>query len=320
MRTDTARTLRNELTWSVSRHQKFAECRRAYWFHYYGSWGGWEPEATPSQREIYILKQLGNRFTWAGTIVHAAIRGTLTAIRAKRPVDPDKVLQRVHRVMRQDFVSSREKRQWRDAIRRDFNGLIEHEYGDAVSTEAWHQSWLTVRDALQWFFDSKWPGLAQGLADDDWLEVDNQKLSESSHVVHGVKVFSVPDFAFRHQGRVHAIEWKTGLDERSHELQVVGSALFIARKHAVQPSDIDASVVFLSRGTQQAVKVDQPAIARFHSTFFSSLRAMQSMLANPKKNVAKSHHEFHPTANGALCARCPYRRPCQLTPPPPAGA
>ncbi|HEY6105359.1 MAG TPA: PD-(D/E)XK nuclease family protein, partial [Anaeromyxobacteraceae bacterium] len=34
--------LANEFSWSKSRHDKFQDCRRAYFYAYYGSWGGWE--------------------------------------------------------------------------------------------------------------------------------------------------------------------------------------------------------------------------------------------------------------------------------------
>ncbi len=305
------KTLFNEFSWSNSRHQKFSECRRAYWFHYYRSWGGWEPDAPEWKRQLYVLKQLSNRFMWSGSIAHAAIRGTLTAIRQRRPVRPARVLERVHRVMRQDFVSSREKRQWRDTIRRDFNGLVEHEYSDEVSVEAWHQVWLTTRDALQWFFDSKWPGLAQTLKLDDWLEVDNQDLSQSSHRLGGVKVFAVPDFAYRAGGEVHLIEWKTGLAERTHETQIVGAALYLENRHAVPAGQVRAAVVKLSAGLEASVTVDAPAISRFHALFSASVAAMKAVLAKPAKNIALSQTAFPRAANAAVCVRCPFRRPCR---------
>ncbi len=305
------KTLFNEFSWSNARHQKFAECRRAYWFHYYRSWGGWEPDAPQWKRELYVLKQLSNRFMWAGSIAHAAIRGTLTAIRQRRPVRPDRVLERVHRVMRQDFVSSREKRQWRDTIRRDFNGLMEHEYAESVSAEAWQQAWLTTRDALQWFFDSRWPALAQTLKPDDWLEVDNQELSKSSHTLRGVKVFAVPDFAYRANGEVHLVEWKTGLADRSHEMQVVGAALYVENRHAVPATHVRAKVVKLSAGREEPMTIDRAAIDRFHALFSSSVAAMRSVLAKPTKNIPLSESAFPPAANPLVCARCPFRRPCR---------
>ncbi len=310
------KSLVNEFSWSHARHSKFVECRRAYWFHYYGAWGGWEPKAKPLQRELYVLKRLATRFTWSGSIVHAAIRGTLNAIRAGRPIRPERVLERVHRVMRQDFVFSREKRHRRDLIRRDFNGLVEHEYDDAVAPEAWHAAWLRARDGLTWFFHSRWPALAQSLRKDDWLEVDNPSLDEATHVFRGVKVFAVPDFAYRDRdGSVRLIEWKSGASalERSHETQVVGSAHFVAARHRVDVRHIRATVVAINTPLEVDVPLDPAALARFEHLFDRSVAAMRATLVNEnlKKNVPRSVAAFGPTANTAVCGHCPFRRPCQ---------
>ena len=47
----------DEFSWSRSRDGTFQDCRRRYWFQYYGSRRGWEITADPETREIYILKQ-----------------------------------------------------------------------------------------------------------------------------------------------------------------------------------------------------------------------------------------------------------------------
>ncbi|NPC85605.1 hypothetical protein HPC49_46385, partial [Pyxidicoccus fallax] len=70
-------TLSNDFSWSKSRHEKFSECLRAYYLYYYRSWGGWEADAPKDVRELYVLKKLGNRFSWAGSVVHEAIKDVL---------------------------------------------------------------------------------------------------------------------------------------------------------------------------------------------------------------------------------------------------
>ncbi len=75
--------LTNDFSWSKSRHEKFQDCRRAYYLHYYGSWGGWEDAARPSARQLWVLKKLANRFNWAGNVVHAVIRTRCSG--ARRP-------------------------------------------------------------------------------------------------------------------------------------------------------------------------------------------------------------------------------------------
>ncbi len=74
-------TLVNEFSWSKSRNELFRKCLRQYYFQYYGSWGGWEIDAEPRIRRIYVLKQLQNRHIWAGNKVHDCIKRALRNMR-----------------------------------------------------------------------------------------------------------------------------------------------------------------------------------------------------------------------------------------------
>src|SRR5437867_1167185 len=80
--------IQNEFSWSKSRHEKLSECPRAYYYQYYGSWGGWEaPNGSPA-RELYVLKKLSSRFQWAGSLVHDALRSMLTRAKATGQFTP----------------------------------------------------------------------------------------------------------------------------------------------------------------------------------------------------------------------------------------
>jgi len=69
--------LTNDFSWSRSRDNVFSECKRRYFYHYYGAWGGWEAGATEEVRRLYVLKQLASRQMWAGRVVHDAIEMAL---------------------------------------------------------------------------------------------------------------------------------------------------------------------------------------------------------------------------------------------------
>ena len=71
-------SFKNEFSWSISRDRVFQTCPRQYYFNYYGYWGGWEINAPERTRRIYVLKQLKNRYMWAGAKVHDCIERTLT--------------------------------------------------------------------------------------------------------------------------------------------------------------------------------------------------------------------------------------------------
>ena len=70
-------TFKNEFSWSISRDRVFQICPRQYYFNYYGYWGGWENNAPQRIKQIYVLKQLKNRYMWAGAKVHDCIEHTL---------------------------------------------------------------------------------------------------------------------------------------------------------------------------------------------------------------------------------------------------
>jgi hypothetical protein len=74
--------LANVFSWSRSRAGKFEECRRRYYYHYYGAWGGWDSNAPPDIRRLYVLKQLTGRQGWAGRTVHSAVELVLRVLHA----------------------------------------------------------------------------------------------------------------------------------------------------------------------------------------------------------------------------------------------
>ena len=117
------RVLTNDFSWSKSRHEKLAECERAYFFQYYRSWGGWEQRAPEEVKTLFGLKKLHSRFTWAGSAVHGAVRDALRSYRAQRPVDAAALIERVHQDMLAQFRHSKARRYRAD--RRTFEGLVE---------------------------------------------------------------------------------------------------------------------------------------------------------------------------------------------------
>ena len=71
----------NRFSWSPSRDRLYRNCARAYYFNYYGSWGGWERDAPAPARLAYRLKQMTNLPMFAGTVVHDVIKGSIARIR-----------------------------------------------------------------------------------------------------------------------------------------------------------------------------------------------------------------------------------------------
>ena len=301
----------NDFSWSKSRHEKFAECQRVYYLHYYKSWNGWDDAAPALTRELYLLKKLSNRFTWAGSIVHDAIRGSLMAVRHKRTLDVNRLIDRIHRVMRQDFADSRDRKYRNSRLRPQFRGLVEHEYREPVANEEWKQNWLNVEQALRWFFSSDWLARAAALKESDWLEVDMTDFEKSIFYMQGVKIFAVPDFAFLEpDGSAHIVDWKTGQAREGYDDQLLAYALYLNARYGLPVEPMKVTLVYLNEGKQLTVGIDPVAMEAFKAKFEKSTGSMKALLSNAETNTPLPESAFKMTDQLTACARCVFRRPC----------
>jgi hypothetical protein len=303
--------LQNEFSWSKSRHDKFTECRRAYFYTYYGSWGGWEAPAGSPTRELYVLKKLSSRWQWAGSVVHDAVKQVLTRARATGDVRPlEAVLEQVHRRAREQFAASRSKSYWREASR--IVGLTEHEYGEPVKDEDWKQLYQTVIDgSLRAFYGSEVFAEIRRTPPERWLTVDEL----DQWFFEGSKIWAAVDFAYRdQQGRVHLLDWKTGKERQVDHVQVGLYALYARQKWDVLPDGVVGGLVYLVQdGGAPAERVDvaadEPTLERCRQSMRQSIGAMKAALADPARNAA-AIEAFPQAEDRQPCRRCPFRRPC----------
>ncbi len=297
--------LKNDFTWSKSRHGKFSECRRLYWFHYYGSWGGWDVQrAPPEVRERYVLKNLSTRQQWAGSVVHALIGQALEQIRHGARPTFEVVRERAHQTMRQHFRDSR-KGAYRINPKR-YPGLVEHELGLDIPGEEWRKNWENAAHCLQHFFEAGWPERARRLAPADWLPVD----AIDSFLLDGIKVFAAPDFVLREGGKLVLVDWKTGQPRDEDRDQVQGYALFAASKWLVPADRIVARLVYLGAGQEIDVDVAEGALDSFRAHFRASVEQMKACLRNAEQNQAEMA-DFPKTDRRERCRLCAFRRLCR---------
>lgn len=309
-----ARTFTNDFSWSKSRHEKFSECLRAYYFHYYFSWGGWEAGAPPGAAEAWRLKKLTNRYAWIGTVVHDAIRDVLLNLQAGREVTLRATLDTARARMRAEFRSSRDLAHRTARGRRIFSGLVEHEYGEPVEDAEWRAGWEQAAEALTWFFEeSGWITLARGLRPEQWIEVD-QGLEGGTFQLEGVKVFAIPDFVYRADGgHLVVVDWKTGKGRGGYDTQVLGYALYLSHRYGVDVTSVEAKLVYLNGGEEVSVRVDSEAIASFEKHFQESVSGMRALLRDVDANTPREADAFPTIEEGEACARCTFRRLCGRT-------
>ena len=144
----------------------FRKCQRMYYYHYYGSWGGWDLKADIRTREIYILKQLQTRQMWAGTKVHESIEKVIKGIKSGERISLDIISETTRNIMRQDFLSSRSKKYFENP---KTCALFEHEYTIQISNTEWKNTADSVDDCIKVFFSSDVYKKILDLNSDPWL-------------------------------------------------------------------------------------------------------------------------------------------------------
>jgi hypothetical protein len=302
--------LERTFSWSVSRDRLFRSCPRAYYYKYYGAWGGWEPGAAPDVRELYVLKQLKTRYQWIGDAVHRALRDVLEELRRGRLTPLPEADARLTRVMRFWFKASREGAYWREPKR---GGLVEHEYAAPVPVEAWRALHEEARRALSAAYRLPLFERLARLAADDWLAVE----AFDSFDLDGVPVHCVPDLSFREGDRVVIVDWKTGppepetaAGETAVRFQLACYGLHARARWGARPETLRLGVAFLTLPDYRESGIEATEMATAEAAVQSSVAAMRARLADPVTNRARIE-DFPQVDDPARCVYCPFRRPCR---------
>lgn len=299
------RELKNEFSWSKSRDETFHECLRKYWFHYYGSWGGWDKAADRRARQIYILKNLQTRQMWAGDRVHRAIRDVLAAVRrGGEPPAEQGAVEQLLEAMRRDFRDSR-ARKYRDNPKKTC-GLFEHEYDVQLPDGAWKETADHAAACLRAFYGSGLLKKIRALPAAAWLELEEL----ASFTLDGLKVYVQLDFAYRDSGQVFIYDWKTGrLPAEQNELQLACYVLYAMGKWAASPSQVTATAYYLASEEEYTCHVDEERLETMKEYIRDSADEMLFPLSDPETNAAEEK-QFDLTEDSRACKRCNFLKVC----------
>lgn len=285
--------MRAEFSWSLSRHDTFATCKRRYYYAYY---------AAREDPEVYRLKKLSALPMWAGSVVHEAIERLLrTRERFPSPTEQEAVVRAaVHSQMVAD---------WRDSRQGSLRfRLFEHEYDTPVDQEDKKIAVTIVVRSLRHLFRSETLREAFDAGAAGRLSIEELV----SFHVDGVPVFLRMDLAFRQpDGRVLIVDWKTGRKEgRFAETQVAGYALYARQQGWVKdPSELRTELAYLALPRFVRRTVQAATLAQARRFIQRSAAAMKALLRDPLANLAHID-DFPMIDRPQVCRRCNFRRLC----------
>ncbi|MBW2057891.1 MAG: PD-(D/E)XK nuclease family protein [Deltaproteobacteria bacterium] len=300
-----AKKIRNEFSWSKSRDEVFRACPRQYHFSYYAYWGGWREDAPPRTRQIYILKNLKNRYMWAGEKVHECLKHTLRNLqRGVSILEVDDIVSITLDRMREEFRSSREKRY---LLHPRTCALFEHEYGEELDDAEWKRVADNVEQCLRNFYGSEMFLMLKDLPRRMWLEIEDF----SSFYLDGTKIWAVIDCSFRTEEGAVIIDWKTGRSLGADiSLQLACYAMYAMERWRLPPERVRLVEYNLLSNRSVDFTIGRREIESATSYIRGSIADMQSLLADVANNVPREERFFRKTGDEKTRARCNFRKVC----------
>ncbi len=323
----------NHFSWSNSRHRMFEECKRKYYYQYYGYWKGWLHEAPERVRTIYRLKQLDNRYLWKGTLVHEGVAFLLKGALTGSEPDLDRFKQAVVNRMRTQFKQSRRKK-YRWDPKGKF-GLLEHEYEERLEEGTWRAVRDDVLDCLDRFVESEVYETARNLTMEDCLALEGDlenpdnfwttlppeprrfetlptEPSVDRFEVGDVPVWVKLDFAFREPGgAVRIVDWKSGgsKDEPDPmQLNVYGT--YAVETWGLPEEQLRLTVYNVARDERYDRTFSRDLKQETLGRLRASTEKMKSGLVDPESNQAREE-DFPTIDDVSTCRRCRYRLVCK---------
>jgi hypothetical protein len=310
------RRIENRFCWSKSRADTFRYCLRKYWWSYYGSWNGWEPDAAPRARDAWLLKGLHSRWSWAGQVVHTFIERMLKHYSLGGPErgalglgtavpDVAEEVEALTQTMRSQFRESRDGRYRADPRR--YVGLVEHEYGDPVTGDEWREIHRRAVDCVGRFLASPVFERIRSSDPSTWIGVEHL----DSFELEGVPVWVALDFGMRSPTGADVYDWKTG-EERpeADRLQMLCYALYLEARAGVPRGAVTCHVVNVRTGAQVEWTPTTSELDEARGEMLRSVSEMRRRVRDLGENAADML-AFPMTEDATKCVTCSFRRLCE---------
>jgi hypothetical protein len=279
------------LGWSMSRYDRFSNCKRQYFYDYYAKYD----KDFPIEK-ITFLKKLTSKALEMGNIAHDVIRDVLKRLQKNTgPINKDKFFKYVLN-MTQQYCEAKT--------------FFEHYYnGELVSSQEIYEK---IKLILEGFLNStrfSWIEKNAVPRSSEWV-IEPSGFGETR--INGLKAFCKVDFLFFVGDKIYIIDWKTGKpDSVKHAKQLTGYSLWASYHFGKESKDITPMVAYLyPEYKEKNVKIDSLSISEFANTVETETKKMYDYLADIEKNIPKEKKEFAVSCETFFCKYCNYKEIC----------
>ncbi|MGH9338583.1 MAG: PD-(D/E)XK nuclease family protein [Acidobacteriota bacterium] len=301
--------LKNDFSWSLSRHKAFQACPRRYYLASYRSWGGWEARADKLTKLCYRLSKMQNLWTWSGAIVHSQIENCLRRIAAG--MDPgesaDLIEPAAIEALRVGWVQSKSGA-WKSDPKGAVN-LFEHYYDQPVEQRLTELIKQRVVNSLRYFRESSAFEFILACGPGRWKSLEQFQSFQLGKLKVGLRI----DFAAAtSEDQAIIWDWKTGKPAEDDTLQAAIYTLYAMTAWGYPLERVVTEFVYLTQGTLNSTLWNEQVIEGIRARIHGSAMELYALLDDPEKNLARAQN-FPMTENRAECARCNFYEACFST-------
>lgn len=315
-----AEKLQNLCCWSSSRESTFFECKKKYWYTYYGAWEGWplfshDPRASvdPLALYLYRLKNMQTIPIFLGSLIHKVIEKNIrTIMRSKKLPLLDHVMDEAKQLLKQGLDDSQKKAYVKNP--KQHVNLLEDYYErskpsqDTLETKLftclsnWHASPIIQSTLLH-------PSTSLGGLEE--LMKFSIRPSMECIVVFDLSLYWKRNTS---EEKLLIFDWKTGSESDRISKQMLAYALAATRLLQKKLSSITVCPFYLAKSPSayEKIHLDQPTsekeIQETENDIIHSLVAMKALHSEP---ILPDPKNFPYREDTKSCLYCPYQEMCK---------
>ncbi|MBS6041741.1 MAG: PD-(D/E)XK nuclease family protein [Clostridium baratii] len=302
-----------EKSWSISRVKTIKSCLREYYYTYYGSHRGWDPEASYEQKYSWRLKKLTNIWLAFGDVIHKAIKNIIDF--KKNNIDKEIDVDALKEFVRTNLNIIVKQSSRKDSILRwneypKGNMLLEYYYDGKLEREDILEIKERIEQCVENIFESKTFFDINKGEYLDILEVDEGNFDYFFH--EGVKVFALIDLLYLDNDRnIVIVDWKTGKQNEEDREQLLVYLLYVMEKYNVPVEKVKGRVEYLLQGEHVEYSFTNEDVEHIKNRISLEINVINALLVDENNNIPKDKDIFIMCNEDFKCNKCKYRRLCK---------
>ncbi|MBU4210979.1 MAG: PD-(D/E)XK nuclease family protein [Kiritimatiellae bacterium] len=308
----------NTFSWSISARADFEECPRRRFLAKYAMWGGWKADAPSLTRAAYRLGKMENRFTLQGNAVERAVMWALRQTQAEqagKPVTATQAYETVVKPYLNQCWNESKKKLWQ-ANPKKHCCLHEHYYPAHHHTpEADMTARMIeqIKRCLANFLEQVMPRLGSVRPEQEVEIAHADGGDPESFLFESIKVYAIPDYAYRQEDHLHIHDWKAGSEKPAHRDQMTIYGLWAHTKHALPPERIQVHLEYLSKGATQSMALTGHDLEHARGLIRESVGGMAEYLVagDIRRNQPLPQEDWELSADLGICRHCRFYELCK---------